>query len=60
MSDLLPRKLLMEAKEDDFLLSLSPLGVPFNTVKGTTNEAIRAERILEHDAGSSVRKDFWH
>lgn len=53
------RKLLMEAKEDDFYLSpLSPLGVPFNTVKGTTNEAIRAERIHEHDAGSSCPKRF--
>ncbi len=53
------RRLLIDAEEDDFYLSpLSPLGVPFNTVKGTTNEAIRAERLQEQDAGSSCPKRF--
>jgi hypothetical protein len=33
------RTLLANAKEDDFYLStISPLGIPFNSVKGTTNE----------------------
>jgi hypothetical protein len=53
------RRLLIDAEEDDFYLSpLSPLGVPFNTVRGTTNEAIRAERLQEQDAGSSCPKRF--
>ena len=33
------RDLLSKSKEDDFYLStISPLGIPFNTVKGSTNE----------------------
>lgn len=53
------RNLLAEAKEDDFYLSkISPLGVPFNTVKGTSNEFWKQKRIKDHKAGSSCPKKF--
>lgn len=51
------RTLLANAKEDDFYLSnISPLGVPFNSVKGTTNEIWKQKRIDENNAGSSCPK----
>ena len=51
------RKLLANAKEKDFYLSnISPLGVPFNSVKGTTNELKKKKRIDENNAGSSCPK----
>lgn len=51
------RNLLASAKEDDFYRSdISPLGVPFNTVKGTTNEHFKNQRIAHHKAGSSCPK----
>ena len=51
------RKLLANAKENDFYLSnISPLGVPFNSVKGTTNEFWKQKRIDENNAGSSCPK----
>jgi hypothetical protein len=51
------RKLLLESKEEDFYLSnLSPLGVPFNTVKGTSNEIIRHEKEKRNSYGSSCPK----
>ncbi|MBK8391422.1 MAG: hypothetical protein IPL23_19925 [Saprospiraceae bacterium] len=53
------RSLLMNAKEKDFYLShISPLGIPFNTVRGTTNELIKQHRIDENKAGSSCPKKF--
>jgi hypothetical protein len=53
------RKLLAEAKENDFYLShISPLGVPFNTLRGTTNEIVREKRIQDNKAGSSCPKKF--
>ncbi|ABQ03539.1 hypothetical protein [Flavobacterium johnsoniae] len=53
------RNLLMKAKEDDFYLSnISPLGVPFNTLRGTTNEFLKQKRIHENKAGSSCPKKF--
>ncbi|KAF2509903.1 hypothetical protein [Flavobacterium foetidum] len=53
------RNLLMKAKEDDFYLSnISPLGVPFNTLKGTSNEFLKQKRIQENKAGSSCPKKF--
>jgi hypothetical protein len=49
----------VNAKEDDFYLSnISPLGVPFNTLRGTTNEFLKQKRILENKAGSSCPKKF--
>lgn len=51
------RTLLANAKEKDFYLSnISPLGVPFNSVKGTTNEFWKQKRIDENNAGSSCPK----
>lgn len=51
------RKLLAASTENDFYLSnLSPLGVPFNTVRGTSNERIRKERQERNRFGSSCPK----
>ncbi|KAA0129605.1 hypothetical protein FY557_04715 [Chryseobacterium sp. SN22] len=51
------RKLLAVSEEKDFYLSnLSPLGVPFNTVKGTSNERIRREKQKRNRFGSSCPK----
>jgi hypothetical protein len=53
------RTLLKKAKEDDFYLShISPLGIPFNAVKGTTNEFFKQKRIQEDKPGSSCPKKF--
>jgi hypothetical protein len=53
------RDLLANAKENDFYLShISPLGVPFNTLRGTTNEIAREKRIKANKAGSSCPKKF--
>ena len=53
------RKLLENAQEEDFYLShISPLGIPFNAVKGTTNEFYKQKRIDEDNAGSSCPKKF--
>lgn len=53
------RKLLINAKEKDLYLShISPLGVPFNTLRGTTNEIFKQRRIDENKAGSSCPKRF--
>ncbi len=51
------RSLLANAKEDDFYLSaISPLGIPFNSVKGASNEKWKQKRIHENKAGSSCPK----
>jgi hypothetical protein len=53
------RELLAKAKESDLYLShISPLGIPFNSIKGTTNEALKQQRILNNKAGSSCPKRF--
>ncbi|KIA87546.1 hypothetical protein [Flavobacterium sp. AED] len=53
------RILLAGAKEDDLYLShISPLGIPFNTLRGTTNEKLKLKRIEESKAGSSCPKRF--
>lgn len=53
------RDLLIKAKEEDLYLShISPLGIPFNTLKGTTNEMFKLKRIQESKAGSSCPKRF--
>ena len=53
------RDLLVNAKEKDLYLSgISPLGVPFNTIKGTTNEFFKQKRIDNDKAGSSCPKKF--
>lgn len=53
------RALLESAKEDDLYLSnLSPLGIPFNTVKGMTNDFFRNQRVLKNKAGSSCPRKY--
>lgn len=53
------RKLLANAKEDDFYLSnISPLGVPFNSIKGVSNDFWKEKRISDNKAGSSCPKKF--
>jgi hypothetical protein len=55
--DIETRTLLANAKEDDFYLStISPLGVPFNSVKGVSNETWKQKRIDENNSGSSCPK----
>lgn len=57
--DIATRELLANAKEEDLYLShISPLGVPFNTLRGTTNEYMKQKRIQESKAGSSCPKKF--
>ncbi|MEA1848638.1 hypothetical protein U9K52_06915 [Chryseobacterium sp. MHB01] len=51
------RKLLSESKEKDFYISnLSPLGVPFNTVRDSSNEIIRRQKQSRGRYGSSCPK----
>ncbi|MEB8344789.1 hypothetical protein OO010_01940 [Flavobacteriaceae bacterium KMM 6898] len=53
------RDLLAKAQEKDLYLSgISPLGVPFNTIKGTTNEFFKQKRINDAKAGSSCPKKY--
>lgn len=53
------RDLLSKSKEEDFYLSnISPLGIPFNTIKGTTNEFLKTQKILNDKAGSSCPKKY--
>ncbi|MCX7551444.1 hypothetical protein [Xanthomarina sp. F2636L] len=53
------RDLLAKAQEKDLYLSgISPLGVPFNTIKGTTNEFFKQKRIDDNKPGSSCPKKF--
>ncbi|MFH6945866.1 hypothetical protein [Flavobacterium sp. FlaQc-50] len=53
------RSLLINAKEEDLYLShISPLGVPFNSLKNSTNELLKQKRIQENKAGSSCPKRF--
>lgn len=51
--------LLADAKEDDLYLSkISPLGVPFNAVKGNTQEIEKLELDSKGRPGSSCPKKF--
>ena len=51
------RKLLLEAKEQDYYTSnISPLGVPFNTVRGTSNEVLKYQKETAGKYGSSCPK----
>lgn len=47
------RTKLIEAKEEDlFLSNISPLGVPFNTLRGNSKDIERLERIAKGKPGS--------
>ncbi|WP_343680818.1 hypothetical protein [Chryseobacterium arthrosphaerae] len=51
------RNLLLQSKEKDFYLSnISPLGVPFNTVRGTSNEILKQQKEAKGRYGSSCPK----
>jgi hypothetical protein len=53
------RELLANAKKEDLYLSnISPLGVPFNTVRGTSNELLKSRRATSGKAGSSCPKKY--
>jgi len=53
------RETLRNAKEKDlYLSSVSPLGVPFNSLNGSSNDEIRNRRIAENKPGSSCSKKF--
>ena len=57
--DVKTRETLAKADEKDLYLSnVSPLGVPFNSLKGSTNDIIRNERIVANNPGSSCPKKF--
>ncbi|MBF6608710.1 MAG: hypothetical protein ITG00_08220 [Flavobacterium sp.] len=57
--DAATRELLAKAVEADLYTSnLSPLGVPFNTVKGTTTDFNRQKRIDNQKPGSPCPKKF--
>lgn len=53
------RMLLAKAGEKDLYLSnISPLGVPFNTLRGTSNEILKGKRAHSGKAGSSCPKKY--
>ncbi|MGS4346348.1 hypothetical protein ACKUSY_12295 [Myroides odoratus] len=57
--DVATRQLLANAKEEDLYLSqISPLGIPFNNIKGATNELHKAQRINKDKAGSSCPRKY--
>ncbi|WP_456376339.1 hypothetical protein [Lutibacter sp.] len=52
-------KTLEKAGEKDLYLSnVSPLGVPFNSLRGSSNEVIKNKRITNNKPGSSCPKKF--
>ncbi|MBS0000925.1 MAG: hypothetical protein KFF73_18220 [Cyclobacteriaceae bacterium] len=53
------RKLLIDAREDDLYLShISPLGVPFNNVKGNSKDIEKQRLISEGTPGSTCPKQL--
>ncbi len=53
------KNLLINAKKEDYYLSnMSPLGVPFNTIRGTSNDEIKDMNISNQKFGSSCPKKF--
>lgn len=53
------RKLLAAAKEEDlFTSNMSPLGVPFNAIRGMTYEKVRLKRIGLDRPGSPCPKKY--
>lgn len=50
---------LAKAKEEDLYLSnISPLGVPFNSVKGVSNDAYKQSKLENDNIGSPCPKKF--
>lgn len=57
--DTLTRDLLAKAQEQDLYLSdLSPLGIPFNTVKNTSNDLVNTQRENQGKIGSSCPRKY--
>lgn len=53
------RKLLVKAKEEDLYLSnISPLGVPFNSLRGNTKDIEKQQKIDEGKPGSSCPLNY--
>ncbi|MFT6322944.1 MAG: hypothetical protein ACJAWO_000490 [Halieaceae bacterium] len=53
------RKLLLKAKEEDlYLSSISPLGIPFNSLKGNTKDAEKLQKIADGRPGSSCPLNY--
>ncbi|MDX1829941.1 MAG: hypothetical protein R3342_10395 [Lutibacter sp.] len=52
------KKLELAKEKDLYLSNISPLGVPFNSLKGNANEVIRDYKIANNKAGSSCPKKF--
>jgi hypothetical protein len=53
------RSLLSKAKEDDLYLSnISPLGVPFNSLRGNTKDIIKMQKIEQGKPGSPCPKKY--
>lgn len=51
------REILRKGVEEDFYLSqVSPLGVPFNTIRGTDSEVLKLKRFEEGNPGSPCPK----
>ncbi len=51
--------LLMDAKEEDLYLSdISPLGVPFNSLRGNTKDIEKQEKIKNNRPGSDCPKRY--
>lgn len=50
---------LINAKKEDYYLSdASPLGVPFNNLRNTSSDVLRAERLQKGRPGSPCHKKF--
>jgi hypothetical protein len=50
---------LKKAKEKDLYLSnISPLGVPFNSLNGNSNDLVKRTRVIDNKPGSSCPKKF--
>lgn len=57
--DIETQKILENATEDDlYLSSISPIGVPFNTVKGNTKDLLKQQNIDEGNPGSSCPRQY--
>ncbi len=53
------REQLVKAKEDDLYLSgISPIGVPFNSLRGNTKDEEKLTNILKNRPGSSCPKKY--
>jgi len=51
--------LLMQSKEDDLYLSnISPLGVPFNSLKGNTKDIEKMKKVADGRPGSACPKEY--